>query len=124
MRKAEDTQYCAFPAEVRPAGHEKALWIIRPAEAEENEESKESILPQVGDKISKRKVEMMNAKFFLRRATRKHGKDYESAAAMLMEMHSLEGMREEMRKEIQKELAEVTAIVLMKGTPKELSSFD
>ena len=100
------------------AGNEKALWIIRPVEADENEKSKESTLPQVGDKISKKKVEMMNVKFFLRRATRKHGKDYESAAAMLMEMHSLEGMPEEMRKEIKRGLAEATAIILMKEPTK------
>ena len=70
LRKAEDTQYGAFTAGVRPPGHEKGLWIMRPTEAEEDAKSKESILPQVGDKITKRKVEMMNAKFFLRRATR------------------------------------------------------
>ena len=70
----------------------------------------------MGDKISKRKVELMNAKYFLRRATMRHGKDYESAAAMLMEMHSLEAMPEEMRKEIKDELAEVTTVILTKKT--------
>ena len=124
LRKAEDTQYCAFSDEAKPVGIEKGIWIIRPTEVDEDDKSKESALPQVGDKTSKRKVEMMNAKFFLRRATRKHGEDYESAAAMLMEMHSLEAMPEEMRKEIKDELAEVTAVILTEKPTKELGSFE
>ena len=42
---------------------------------------------------------------------------------MLMEMHSLEGMPDEMRKEIKTDLAEVSAIILMKEPSKEHSSF-
>ena len=122
--KAEDAQYGASSAGVLPPGHEKGIWIMRPTETEEDAKSIESILPQIGDKVTKRKVEMMNAKFFLRRATRKHGKDYEGAANMLMKMHTLEGLPDEVRKEIKTELAEVSAIILMEGPSKDYKSFE
>ena len=85
---------------------EPNLWFTKHVDSvgPDSKIEKESELPQIGTIAIKGQAARVNVEYYLRRAVRRHGKDYVKAALMLADIYQQPGMPETMKKSIKREL--------------------
>jgi hypothetical protein len=88
----------------------KELWVFsviddNPMKADESE------LPQVGGVVIKGNLQMMTLPYFLRRSTRRRGKEYEVAVDNLLKMCQIVGIPNEVKSAIVIEINELLQII-------------
>lgn len=79
---------------------ETNIWFTRHIDTvgPDSDTEKESELPQIGTVATKGSAARVNVEYYLRRAVRRHGKDYLKAALMLADIYQQPGMPETMKK--------------------------
>ena len=75
-------------------------WITRPIKCltEKKKKCQQSILPQTGMAVSEGNLVKMNLQFYVRLAVRKHGNDYQGAAAMLSDIAQHDHFPQELKR--------------------------